>query len=190
MSNEFYTNRLVIRKYKPCDLEAVWRVLNTEGIYNTTYSIPRNYPKERVIWWFNYLLDQIKQGESYEFGMFDNITGEYIGNCGIIDVRKYLYAGAITYFVNPDKWNKGYATEAGEAMLDFAFNDLDLVRVYGTCMSKNPASRRVMEKLGFEYEGTAKCELFKDGEFIDVDHLSLINYEKKKEKEGTLCLKI
>ena len=109
--------------------------------------------------------------------MFDKHTGAYLGNCGVINVQPALRSGAISYFVNPDCWNLGYATEACSAMLAFAFNELGLCRVSGRCMAKNGASRKVMEKLGFLYEGTGKRELLKDGVFYDVDHLAILKEE-------------
>ena len=62
-------------------------------------------------------------------------------------------------------------------MLAFAFNELGLCRVSGRCMAKNGASRKVMEKLGFLYEGTGRRELLKDGVFLRCGPLS---YFKRK----------
>ncbi len=175
--NQLDTKRMLIRPYLPSDADRVWLVLRRKEIYDTTYAIPRNYPRERVDWWIQFVENARKNRTSYEFGMFDKHTGAYLGNCGIINIQQAMRSGAITYFVNPDLWNLGYATEASSAMLAFAFNELDLYRVSGRCMTKNTASRRVMEKLGFLYEGTGRCELLKDGMFYDVDHLALLKNE-------------
>lgn len=177
MKHSFETKRLFIRRYTDADINAFWNVVKKDDIYKTTYAIPKYYPKERVKWWFNYQNNEYRNGTSYEYGIFDKHNGTYIGNCGIINVRKSLFSGSITYFIDPDMCNRGYATEAALQMLNFAFYDLFLVRVSGMCMSINPASRRVMEKINFKFEGTGRSELYKDGKFIDVDHLSILRHE-------------
>lgn len=180
MQYRWETPRLFIRPYRLEDGDAVWRVVRRPEIYATTYAIPRNYPRARVDWWISFVKNSRVNGTGYEFGFFEKESGRYFGNCGIINVRKDLFSGSITYFADPDAWGLGLTTEAGEAMLRFAFDELELARVGGTCMSANPASRRVMEKLGFSYEGTGRCELYKDGIFYDVDHLSILRPEWKR----------
>ena len=120
--NQIETARILIRPYRPSDADSVWQVLRRKEIYDTTYAIPRNYPRERVDWWIQFVESARKNRTSYEFGMFDKHTGAYLGNCGVINVQPALRSGAISYFVNPDCWNLGYATEACSAMLAFAFN--------------------------------------------------------------------
>ena len=139
--NQIETARILIRPYRPSDADSVWQVLRRKEIYDTTYAIPRNYPRERVDWWIQFVESARKNRTSYEFGMFDKHTG------------------------------------ACSAMLAFAFNELGLCRVSGRCMAKNGASRKVMEKLGFLYEGTGRRELLKDGVFYDVDHLAILKEE-------------
>lgn len=100
--NQIETARILIRPYRPSDADSVWQVLRRKEIYDTTYAIPRNYPRERVDWWIQFVESARKNRTSYEFGMFDKHTGAYLGNCGVINVQPALRSGAISYFVNPD----------------------------------------------------------------------------------------
>jgi RimJ/RimL family protein N-acetyltransferase len=64
-------------------------------------------------------------------------------------------------------WNKGYCTKAARAVLSYAFEDLGLNRVHASFLKRNPASGRVMEKIGMRYEGcmrqhTSRWEAFED----------------------------
>ena len=170
----FETERLWIRPYCKADADAVWHVLRRPEIYDTTAYIQWDYPREKVDWWITFVQNAAQNGMGYEFGLFAKADGHYVGNVGVINVHRENYSGAITYFVRPEDWNKGYATEAAREMLRFAFEALQLHRVSGACMSRNPASRRVMEKMGMTFVGTVEDELYKDGEFIDIDHLSLL----------------
>lgn len=179
-----HTPRLLLRPYRTDDGNAVHQVIRRKEIFATTYAIPRNYPRSRVDWWFAMLDNQRRNGTGCEYGVFCNRTGRYIGNCGLINIQRgqgaaeqRFFSAAISYFIDPDLWGKGYATESAAAVLDLAFGQLHMHRITGRCMSINPASRRVMEKLGMRYEGTGRDELCKDGVYYDVDHLSILQDE-------------
>ncbi len=53
--NQIETARILIRPYRPSDADSVWQVLRRKEIYDTTYAIPRNYPRERVDWWIQFV---------------------------------------------------------------------------------------------------------------------------------------
>ena len=63
--------------------------------------------------------------------------------------------GTLGYWVGVPYWGRGYATEAAEAVLAHAFGALGLHRVQATHLTRNPASCRVMEKLGMRVEGSS-----------------------------------
>ena len=175
--NILSTARFFLRPYQSSDGDAVWQVISRPEIYATTNAIPKDFPRQRVEWWFAFLENTRRNGTGFEFGVFERETGAYLGNCGLVNVNPRQYSGVLTYFIHPQWWGRGVATEASAAVLDFAFGTLGLVRVGGSCMACNPASRRVMEKLGFQWEGTGRRELYKDGIFHDVHHLSLLAEE-------------
>lgn len=167
------TSRLCIRPYEKKDEEAVYEVINCEGIFLTTLNIPYPYPREQVGIWLNFTLKNSLYQKGYEWGIFTH-AGIYIGNVGIVNIDKVHRSGEITYFIGEAYWNKGYATEAVKAMLAFAFQELDLERVQGRCMSTNLASLRVLEKCCFQYEGLARHEVLKCGSYRDVYHTAIL----------------
>ena len=178
MAYLFETARLLIRPHTKKDADAAYLVLRDPAVYRTTYGIAKNFPRDRVDWWISFQQSALKRKTGFEFGIFEKASGRYLGSCGILNVRRDFASGILTYFIAPDAWGRGFATEAGACMLRFAFQSLTLMRVGGSCMSINPASRRVMEKLGFSYEGTGRCELRKDGVFLDVDHLAILRTDE------------
>ncbi|GMA21647.1 acetyltransferase [Arsenicicoccus piscis] len=68
------------------------------------------------------------------------------------------------YVLAEDAWGHGYATEAGQALLDWAFPAMNLNRVSAQADTRNRASGRVLEKLGFTLEGTLRENVIVDGE--------------------------
>ena len=73
-----------------------------------------------------------------------------IGACGLMMQDKVPELG---YWLGVDHWGKGYATEALHAVIDFAFADLGHAALQAGCRVTNPASRRVLEKCGFQWTG-------------------------------------
>lgn len=170
------TKRLLIRPYEKKDEEAVYTVINSKGIFKTTLNIPYPYPREQVGIWLHFTLKNSLYHKGYEWGIF-TYDGQYIGNVGIVNIDLIHRGGEITYFIGELYWNKGYATEAVKAMLDFAFRQLGLERVQGRCMARNPASLRVMQKCHFKYEGLARHEVLKLGAYEDVWHCAILREE-------------
>ena len=133
------TERLIIREYEDSDADSIVRIVNNEGIYRTTYAIPRDYTKKRAKWWIKYLRSTAKNKTGFEYGMFMKESGEYVGNIGIINISLSHNRGDITYFVDPNLWGKGFATEGGKVMLKLAFENMKLNRLW-MVGSSTPAS--------------------------------------------------
>jgi RimJ/RimL family protein N-acetyltransferase len=85
------------------------------------------------------------------------------------------------YWVRRSSWGKGYATEAGAALLHHAFADLKLNRVEALVALENTASHRVVEKLGFSREGVARRIERVAGEYIDHVQYSLVAADGESE---------
>lgn len=83
-------------------------------------------------------------------------------------------AGELAYWITPDEWGNGYATAAGELVLDHAFGELGLHRVDASTFVTNESSRRVLSKLGFVEEGRSRRAAFVDGEWVDTVEFGLL----------------
>ena len=102
----------------------------------------------------------------------------HIGNISLQRIDgKNRHAEIAYLFGEKDCWGEGYATEASEILLQRAFNELRLHRVYFGTHIENLGMRKVGEKLGFLKEGVLKEALFKNGKFVD-----LVLYGKVSEK--------
>ena len=73
----------------------------------------------------------------------------------------------IGYCLDDAAWGQGFATEAADALLHWAFDTLDLNRVQAETDTRNTASGRVLEKLGFVREGTLREDCIVDGVVSD-----------------------
>jgi [ribosomal protein S5]-alanine N-acetyltransferase len=82
----------------------------------------------------------------------DSPRSDLVGLCGVVILRG-AEEGEIWYLVEPESWGNGIATEAAKHLLDFGFGELGLHRIWATCLPENPASARVLEKVGMRKEG-------------------------------------
>lgn len=81
----------------------------------------------------------------------------------------------MTYWISTPYWGNGYCTEALEAVIQFAANELSIHRIFAQCFERNYSSRRVLEKAGMTFDGLFVDDYKKDGVFENIVQMSLIN---------------
>lgn len=96
------------------------------------------------------------------------IDGVAAGSIGLV-LRSDVYrrTAEIGYWLGEPFWGQGIATRAVTGLTEYAFANLDLVRVYAGVFEWNEASKRVLEKSGFIQEARLRKGAFKDGQIID-----------------------
>jgi RimJ/RimL family protein N-acetyltransferase len=78
-------------------------------------------------------------------------TGDLLGLCGIAVLHE-SEQGEIWYLVRPDHWGRGIAQKAARELLRVGFLEMNLHRMFATCLPENPASARVLDKIGMRKE--------------------------------------
>ncbi|MCL2034559.1 MAG: GNAT family N-acetyltransferase [Oscillospiraceae bacterium] len=154
------TDRILLRPLKISDAEAVFKKwANDPGVtkymrWNTHQTI------NETIEWLTFEEKNIASGDSYSWGFVYKENDELFGSGGMIhnkDIRMF----EIGYVLMEKYWNMGLATEAAKAFIDFAVKELKQTSFFAVHAKENPASGKVMEKLGFIYD--------KDGSFTSFD---------------------
>ena len=103
--------------------------------------------------------------------------GTFIGWCGLHRWNPAYRSASLGYCYDDAAWGHGYATEAARLLLRWAFETLDLNRVQTEVDTRNMASARVLEKLGFVREGTLREDCVVGGEVSDSWVYGLIRRE-------------
>lgn len=93
--------------------------------------------------------------------------GAFLGWCSLNRWNPDYRSAALGYCFGEAAWGHGYATEAARALLQWAFDTLDLNRVQAETDTRNAASARVLERLGFVREGTLREDCVVDGDVSD-----------------------
>jgi RimJ/RimL family protein N-acetyltransferase len=146
---EIQTERLVLRRFKPDDLDELCRIF---AIPEVVRYIGNGQSADRDQTAF--ALDSIlKHYEQHGYGRLAVIlkdAGKLIGYGGLRDL---LGVPELVYLLDNAWWNRGLATEIGQACLEYGFNELQVDRIVAMTMPENIPSRRVLEKLGMGFEG-------------------------------------
>lgn len=98
-----------------------------------------------------------------------------VGGVSLRNVRRSH--GMLAYWLLPDERGNGYVTEAASLLVDHAFQNLGLHRVFAWTIDDNDASQAVLRRLGFRHEGTYREHVFTRGEYRDTEHFGLLDSE-------------
>lgn len=181
------TERLVIREFESADWQEVYDYTSDSAVMKY---IPEGVFSEEDAKAF---VDGNRGGNAEKFSVV--LKGEDI-LIGHISFHKYFgeHTYEIGWVFNPKYYNKGYASEAARAMVEFGFKEMKLHRIIATCQPENPASYRVMEKIGMRREGYfKKCIPQGDGWWdeyyyaILAEELQQPKYKEFGFSEGTAC---
>lgn len=102
-------------------------------------------------------------------------AGAVAGSIGVFRCSNIHYRTAeMGYYIGRRYWGKGIGTSAVRQMCDFIFENTDIVRIFAEPFAGNSASCRILEKAGFECEGTLRQNAVKNGKITDMKMYSLI----------------
>ncbi len=105
-------------------------------------------------------------------GAFDREQGA-IGLTGMVKGHQ----AELGYWIGKPFWREGYCTEAARAILRYAFTELALVRVHATHITRNPASGRIMQKIGMRHEGRRRHHVKKWDQLDDVELYGIVRQD-------------
>ncbi|MBC8089192.1 MAG: GNAT family N-acetyltransferase [Phycisphaerae bacterium] len=160
-----HTPRLVLRPFELSDAPAVQRLAGALAIAEMTLNIPHPYCDGMAEEWIATHPASWEDGTAVTYAI---TTLDHL--CGTVGLRltRAHCRGEIGYWIGQPFWGQGLATEAVSAILRFAFEELDLNRVQASHLPRNPASGRVMEKVGMQREGLHRERYRKGEKFEDV----------------------
>ncbi|MEQ8850405.1 MAG: GNAT family N-acetyltransferase [Phycisphaerales bacterium] len=167
------TERLIIRPPAESDVPAMPGVFNDPDIYAHTRNIPYPYGEADARAAFDRYHRLARESRAICLFPEERTTGEIVGL-----VQLVLADGAneaeLGYAIGRAWWGKGYATDASRAMLGYGFGTLGLDAIHAHAMVRNPASSRVLEKLGMRAVGVVEGLCEKDGEHHDAEGFVMV----------------
>ncbi len=170
------TERLILRPYTLDDAKELQRLIGDRAIADTTSNIPHPYEDGMAEEWISRRQETFERGVSVEFAITHREQGFLMGGIGLMIDGEHERA-EVGYWIGKSYWNNGYCTEAAQAVLKYGFEVLVLNRIYTTHMTRNPASGRVLQKIGMKHEGTLRQHVEKWGKFEDMEAYGILRSE-------------
>lgn len=159
------TKRLTLRPFREDDVEALYAYSKDEAVGRNAGWKPHESLLES-----SDILHLVFLGQPTVWAVERTADRRLMGSIGLItdSARQYGSSRSLGYALGVDYWGQSYMTEAVRETVRFGFGQMGLDLISATCYPDNPASRRVLEKCGFRYEGMLhRAELLYNGEVKD-----------------------
>lgn len=176
------TKRLIMRPPHREDVDDLAIIANDRDIAEMTSRMPHPYSQEDAIAFIDGFEDGRYEGCIYAITIAE--TGRLIG-MGAVENRSRFGGLEIGYWMGKPYWGKGFATEAASALVDLAFRVTETDVVLAACRTNNPASRRVLQKQGFQLLGLDEMDSLAAGRVpIERHRLGRETWLSKKDEES------
>lgn len=164
------SQRLVLRAPHEEDIDALAHLANNANIATMVSRMPHPYTARDAA-------DFVRRTNSGEIGkcvyaITRGDNGAFLGCCGL-EPQEDERTVEIGYWLGEPHWNKGYATEAAHVLIDMAFRTRDIDHIDARCRVTNVASRRVIQKCGFQFQSSGMIGSLALGGMVPVEWFRL-----------------
>ncbi len=177
------TARLVLRPFAETDADAIYALQSNRRVLRY-WDSPPWADRARAQAFLAACRQMEQDGSGARFAIETLGSGAFIGWCAMFRWNAVYRSLGIGYCLDEPAWGNGYATEAVGAMLQWAYDTRDLNRVEAELDTRNAASARVLQKLGFELEGLRREDCVVDGEVSDSWIYGLLRRDWKARAGG------
>jgi ribosomal-protein-alanine N-acetyltransferase len=149
MSRILETERLLLRPPQAADISHFVPLLADYDVAKNLSRVPYPYTEDDACAFIVYTANGWRSGEDLSFTILRKAPAAYIGICGLHPAQGWEFG----YWLGKPYWGQGYATEAARRVVAFAFDQLGADQLVAAWFHDNPASGRVLEKLGCVPDG-------------------------------------
>jgi [ribosomal protein S5]-alanine N-acetyltransferase len=171
------SERLVLRPLCRGDAYAIAKQAGDRRVARHLADVPSPFPVAMAMSWVTARLDRWSRGGGPTYAITERAAGpNLIGTVSMRSVPRDRRA-ELGYWIGHASWGRGIASEAVHRILQWAFVESNLHRVYAQVIASNRRSHRVLEKAGMTLEGTRRGHLRKGRRFVDVDQYGVLREE-------------
>lgn len=163
------TERLILSAIKEEDIPYIVEYLQEKVFSELTSNIPYPYTEDDARFWLKNSRQAFEMKTGFTFAIRNK--EKIIGAIGLHD--RGDDKAELGYWLAKPFWNKGLVTEAAKAMIDFGLKELQFNKIYATHFLHNPASGKVLQKIGMEQEAVLKQHIKKNNEYFDTPMYSV-----------------
>lgn len=181
------TERLILRPFELTDAKDIQSLAGDKAIASTTLNIPHPYGDGMAEEWLGKHQELFDTGQAVHFAITTKSDAKLVGGISLMDISERHSHAEMGYWIGNPYWNQGFCTEACRAVLRYGFETLGLNRIFARHFTRNPASGRVMKKLGMKHEGCLRQHVKKWDAFEDMEVYGILKseWQKKTESDAT-----
>jgi RimJ/RimL family protein N-acetyltransferase len=164
--------KIILRQLNDNDASELARLANNKKIWDNLRDLmPYPYSIDNAVFFIN-----LTKQEAPQVTFAIEFDKQLCGVIGLVPQQDvYRKTAEIGYWIGELFWNKGIATKAVTLVTNYAFNDLDLVRLHTGVFEYNTASMKVLEKCGYKKDGVFGKAILKNGMIWDEHRYFKIN---------------
>lgn len=170
------TQRLLLREISETDIPELVPLIGAPEVAWNTLRIPHPYRETDA---GEFLSSSRQSPDELRLAIRLRSGGRLCGGIGLHPEPQHRRA-ELGYWIGTPYWGRGYATEAAGAVVRYGFEHLGLNRIFAHHFKRNPASGRVLQRVGMQYEGCMRQAVLKQGEFIDLEMYSILRGEMQR----------
>jgi RimJ/RimL family protein N-acetyltransferase len=163
------TERLLLRPPERADVPRFVPLIADFDVAKNLSSVPHPYSEDAAYAFINRSVEKRARGADYAFAVLRLSDDAYIGACGVHPEREWEFG----YWIGKPYWGNGYATEAARRVVAFAFDELNAEQLVAGWFHDNPASGRVLAKVGCVPAGSENRECTARGTAIACNRVVL-----------------
>ena len=180
------TARLTLRRLTLTDAQMMFDHLTSDGNVTRFLRWDAHKTMDETKSMIQQWLDNYQYDSTYYWGIHLK-NGEMICSIGITIISEVDFKGELGYKIGSHWWKQGYSSEAARAVIDYMFRNTDIERIDAFSSVENPASKKVMEKIGMHYEGLLRHYYKTRDGFHDCTLYAIIRKEWEQ-IQGSPCL--
>jgi RimJ/RimL family protein N-acetyltransferase len=161
------TPRLRMRPWAEADIPELLPLIGAKEVAATTLRIPHPYTHDDAVAFLRHCREVNEEGLGPRLAIVRREDARLCGGIGLVTDSQHQHA-ELGYWIGVPYWGQGYATEAARAMVDYGFKQLKLHRIFASHFPHNPASARVLQKIGMKHEGSLREHIYKWDKFYDM----------------------
>ena len=169
---------LTLRPFAAADADRVQACLSVKAVSDGTLTIPYPYPGGAAATWIATHAEKWATGRFAVWAIVRNTDALLVGAISLRITATHRRAEA-GYWIAREAWGHGIATDALRSVLAFGFDALDLHRIEAHHFSENPASGRVMQKVGMHHEGRVRGAVFRAGVPRDLELYGMLRTDPR-----------
>ena len=170
------TERLVLRPYTLADAPRIASLAGDRDVAAGTLTLPHPYEERHAVEWIRAAESRFELGELVSLAITLRDSKTLIGSIGLRFASEHSRA-ELGYWLGKDYWNMGYATEASRVVVNYGFEIRGMSRIFALHFTRNPASGRVLQKIGMKHEGCLRQHLKRWDTLVDCEVYGILSEE-------------